>query len=209
MQWGVNVKNFERDNSVDVAINNAMNEFRNINVSYKISQYGETYMTTIIELDKVDLANENYRGNGKGIGEQSLASGLFEALEHYLGSPNVIARAVIPKKISQLYCQENVNNEYPIKMLYQQNPEFIVDCETFIEYGSNSSKIFYPAFLTHPMYSQKSLNGSKLRLYSTNNGTSVGLNLEEALLHGINEVIERDSISVHLIQTFISSKKIR
>lgn len=207
MQWGGNVNNFERDNSVDVAINNVKNEFRNINVSYKVSQYGEKYMTTIIELNKVDHANENYRGNGKGFGKQSLASGLFEALEHYLGCPNVTARKVIPKQVSQLYNQDNLNNEYPIKMLYQQNPEFMMDCETFIEYGSNSSEIFYPAFLTHPIYSQKNLNDSKFNLFSTNNGTSVGLNLEEALLHGVNEVIERDSISVHLIQNFISSKK--
>jgi ribosomal protein S12 methylthiotransferase accessory factor len=45
-----------------------------------------------------------------------------------------------------------------------------------------------------------------LRRYSSNSGTACGLSRDEALLHALLEVIERDSIGVELLRTIIRSE---
>jgi ribosomal protein S12 methylthiotransferase accessory factor len=49
---------------------------------------------------------------------------------------------------------------------------------------------------------------TKVYLANTNNGTAIGCSQEEALIHAISEIIERDAISFFLLRTFVRKNPI-
>jgi len=203
----------QKERSVDIekSIEIALNYFRKFNFDYRYRFFktkNEEINTVSIYVNNVVDDNGVLIGNGKGIGKQSLASALFETLEHYLVDPNLNKRETIICKISQILEYEpKLIEEYPIKYLYSQDNQQEIEV---LKYSSikDERHIFYPAFLTHPNFTKKiDKKYDNLIKYSTASGTAIGISKEEALIHAINEVVERDALSIHYIKTFLSKKK--
>jgi len=69
------------------------------------------------------------------------------------------------------------------------------------------SSCIFPYFLIDPDYRKQpfphdELDYTSLSEMPTNNGTAIGATFEEAMLHAINELVERDAISCFLLSTF-------
>jgi ribosomal protein S12 methylthiotransferase accessory factor len=69
-------------------------------------------------------------------------------------------------------------------------------------------QLLYPVFLQEPRYHHMVLPGDQLDINAmawkaADTGTASGTNLAEALIHGLNEVIERDATSLFYIDAFV------
>ncbi len=98
-----------------------------------------------------------------------------------------------------------------ISLLAENFKDSEVPCRQYqcLKTGAN---IYYPLFLTFPSYlsqvdrSNDSLDSfAPLYRYSTNSGTAIGGNFEEAMIHAINEIVERDATSIFLLKNFLGS----
>lgn len=198
----------ERSTKTNTAIDIALKYFQKFNFEYH-TQFFKTnnpdIQTVSVYINNIVDDNGVLIGNGKGRNHQSLASGLFESLEHYLSDPIYHKRETFDHKISKIVEFDNLLlEEYPIDYLFSDNKQ--QEIETIKYYSIIDNKvIYYPAFLTNPSFA-KFINHPNLIKYSTANGTAIGLNKEEALIHAINEVVERDALSVHYIKSFLSKE---
>ncbi|WP_167541916.1 YcaO-like family protein [Herbaspirillum rhizosphaerae] len=148
-------------------------------------------------------------GNGKGIGQQSLASALFEALEHYFYYNENIYPALKFQLLDLDASDTYLVGSCPdfSRILSKEKVSF--GRLSFHRVGGNSENILFPAFLTNPKYISRVLSErdalSRLALmrYSSNSGTAAGANEHDAVLHGLLEIIERDSLGIELLRVVI------
>ncbi|WP_175730712.1 YcaO-like family protein [Burkholderia ambifaria] len=81
----------------------------------------------------------------------------------------------------------------------------------FYNLNAQEIEIAAPAFLFDPEFEAQSASESAylrrtgLRRYSTNSGTAAGTTLEDAQVHALMELIERDALSIELLATVFSS----
>lgn len=181
-----------------------------LSLKYVISEISseDIYTTRVIIKDTMF----EHVGNGKGLGMQSVASALFEALEHYFSHPSIFVknREQIHIEIRDLCKQQNLNKDYVLSQMYKDYPELLVQCANYKTIDKEQKNPFYyPLFLTDPEFEEESTKNLKYRWYSTNNGTASGVTFNEAFLHAMNEIVERDAISLHLIDTFLKDGKVK
>lgn len=176
------------------------------NISYVISHKGDLVKTFFCEVE--DKNGYVSSGLGKGFGLQAMASAIAEAIEHYYFDKednNTFLKQINFK--TENWFQEGSPNFYEITG--KENLSF--SCNEFFSLKDESS-IFYPAFLLNPKFISKNNNETSLikkhslERYSCNSGTASGLNENEAILHGLLELIERDAIGVFLLESIINSK---
>jgi ribosomal protein S12 methylthiotransferase accessory factor len=89
-------------------------------------------------------------------------------------------------------------------------PYFELLFRNYTKFGSQEQGK-YPYFLTTVDYSDNRFDGDMfeyklLEKYSTNSGTAVGRTFEEAALHALNEVIERDALSFFQYNVFFKGR---
>lgn len=155
---------------------------------------------------KDELGRVLSRSSGKGVGEQSIASGMFEAIEH------AATNFVIPGQVPIEYIGElPVNSEIEqLDLCYRLAREMadgskqeLLDFYP-IEVGltlAHSGVIVYPRIvcdISCPI-SQDTGSVAPLSVYSNSTGTAAGVGTADAILHGLNEVIERDAESKFLL----------
>ncbi|WP_269320524.1 YcaO-like family protein [Alicyclobacillus macrosporangiidus] len=146
-------------------------------------------------------------GNGKGLGDQSLASAMFESIEHlFCTYPPDTDILYVPIHI--VCSQDLLASEVVFEILLQKYPDSIIPCRRY-QSVFGSEQIAYPVFLATPSYVNQpfledSFDYAIVSKYATNNGTAIGVNRTEALIHSISELIERDALSCFLLSTFVS-----
>ncbi len=176
----------------------------------------ENYISTNknISASKIMLINNNKKSeiisSGKGNGNQSIASGLFEALEHhfhYNYRRYIDENCLCTIEIDEIL-RKNVRliEHYPIKFLANKI-KTPLECIKFRKVDSEKKYIYIPTFLVFPTENQDPNDiSNKLTKYMSNNGCAIGVNAFEALIHAINEVIERDSLSKHYIDSIYKNR---
>ncbi len=88
------------------------------------------------------ILNGTVQGNGKGYSNQSLASAIYEAIEHYIYQNSSNSEMSVP--ISSI-CDGIIQNEYAVKVLKENlSPDDIIGATKFFD-GNN--KIFFPTAL--------------------------------------------------------------
>lgn len=156
-------------------------------------------------------------GNGKGEMFASRVGSLFEATEHMLSKYHHIDPAKIFYMNSLDYCRDNsMCDQLPLILLTNCNSADI----PFLKHHAVGGRqtCFYPLALLCPEYIDIQMDNSDLRRtdffdyrrieqYSTNSGTAIGMNVEEALVHGLLEGIERTSLSTFLADAFLKNKE--
>lgn len=197
-------KALERKFDLSLAINNAIRLYKEESLSFyaeKTFLLPNIFTTSVyVESDTYDFATQ---GNGKGIGEQSYASALYEGLEHYFSerydyqgnSEKKVLKDVIEQR-AVLKC------EAPLNEMYVSDPVQSIKCMQFQEIQGERS-LWYPSFLIFPAIADVS---NEYLCYASNNGIAVGTDLNEALLHSLCELVERHSISKAMIKLLQSPK---
>lgn len=199
----------ERAGCAEDAISQLETFLNKNNFSYETSFSGGCVRTYFCEI--TDSHSIKSTGMGKGFGNQSMASAIAEAIEHYYYENDK----------SQLVTKE-VSAKASPSWFYEGSPNFseiLLGESIFLDHNVfcnalSGEEICYPAFLSNPGYSPKSISEKNdlkkhsLVRYSCNSGIASGLNRFEAKLHGLLELIERDAIGMQLLGTVISKKPV-
>ncbi|MFG2848317.1 YcaO-like family protein [Kitasatospora sp. NPDC048296] len=151
------------------------------------------------------------RGSGKGPEPAARVGALFEALEHHFtaalppasevflhGAHEIATGPLGCEAVSSLLAegpdqpmacllyQSLTGDEDLAVPLFWNTPDYLADqCQARVDYGD-----------TYPYHS--------VCRYAMNNGWAAGTTPTEALVHAVNEIIERDAMSLLLIDQFIT-----
>jgi ribosomal protein S12 methylthiotransferase accessory factor len=192
-------------------------EIESLHLRAEIRTYGQGLATRHCLLYRGDgrVVGE---GMGKGIGLQSTASAVAEALERLISSAsnrgepplqNRSPEGCIWSVIAELPHQEVLARDKAVELLLQHHPGAKVPCRPYKGVTEPDMLALYPLVLTTPDYPDYPLPGdsfdyTRIRRYCTNSGTALGLDVTEAMIHAVCERIERDAESLFLISTFLS-----
>lgn len=142
-------------------------------------------------------------GCGKGYAEQARVGALYEALEHYLSdaAPATGLTLATPADLSAVMAGED-----ELLDTLRDQPDRRIACRSYAALNAGAS-FLYPVALTMPRYANDPVPDDttdyrSLRRYSSSSGTAIGATLDEAVLHGLNECLERDAISLFLLDHF-------
>lgn len=152
-------------------------------------------------------------GGGKGHRPAARVGALYEALEHYLTGPKSYqSDSVVWRSAHELASELGTDEAVA---LLSENPDGRVPCRRYRSLA-DGSEISAPLFLSAPWYVEKTYQSTRQELgdfydyqlisrYALNSGCAIGASETEAMLHGINEIIERDALSVFLVGSFFDS----
>ena len=176
----------------------------------RLQTVGGSLATTKCELwHNGDLLDVGY---GKGSPDASRVGALYEALEHHFYRfPNLDVGVVTYCRGSELLAGQEATG-YP-QRLFETLGDGPVPCITY-SLLSGGRKERFPLALMNPPYLDDILVDSSVNAfdqadyrylgkYSSNNGVAAGSGVEETLLHGLLEAVERDTISGFLYQLFV------
>lgn len=200
----------ERECSIEEAEQRFMQEIKKLKFQFVLKTHGERPLQAV---SCSLFQNEELvaMGGGKGIGKQAELSAKFESLEVITGqvshvrssyeqfSLNDIHQFEIPifhtKIYAELLAQNHTQRDVPLPWIPYQRFDAV-------------EKSYLPAVCSHPFYYRNPFKEDKfdytnIYLSSTTNGIATGCTRTEALIHGILEVVERDSLSLFMINTFL------
>jgi ribosomal protein S12 methylthiotransferase accessory factor len=207
----------ERSYSLQVAEAALISELDNLGYHYEFQLAGEFVYTSKCIITDKGSSTFLASGNGKGELIASRVGSLFEATEHLFSHYDFINSDKITYLNSLDFCQDNrMCDTLPLATLKDADNAKI----PFLEYKAvnGPQSCFYPLALSCPSYIDSVLendNSSKrdpyiyerLEQYSSNSGTAIGMNGEEAIIHGLLESIERSSLSKFLTKTFLLNEE--
>lgn len=145
-------------------------------------------------------------GWGKGEHEAAHVGALYEAVEHLVTAQNAQEDAHILTVDELLQgLGPGLASIVPGVVLADQIEETIA-CRRYLPLAG-SAAFDYPVLLSAPDYAEAPLEGDSfdyrpLRRYASNSGTAIGGSIDEAVLHALNECIERDALSRFLARGF-------
>ncbi|MCW1244229.1 YcaO-like family protein [Pseudomonas sp. SAICEU22] len=142
-------------------------------------------------------------GCGKGYAEQARVGALYEAFEHYLSDP-ALARDLVVLTPADLI--RGIAGKDDLLDTLQDQPDSRIACRPYSAISDGTS-FHYPIALTMPSYANDpapddTTDYRSLRRYSSSSGSAIGATLDEAVLHGLNECLERDAVSLFLLDHF-------
>ncbi|MFJ8000837.1 YcaO-like family protein [Streptomyces sp. NPDC096310] len=148
-------------------------------------------------------------GSGKGSGEEAKVGALFEALEHHLTGP----AAFEPQQVQ--WCSGGELLDGPLEgdacAPLLRHAERLA-CQQYTPLnGPARSPLPVPLIMStswyydHPEVRQAvgdHTDYRQLARYGSNNGSAIGSSLAEALVHALNECVERDALSLLLARAW-------
>lgn len=174
----------------------------------------KTFQAVLID----ESIKKQFIGCGKGIGIQSKVSAIFEAFEHYISyitfhdekrsRPLLVAEN---PALTSLIDQQILPRDF-VNLIGGPGKTI-----PWIELSSlqDDQVIRYPLFLAEPRYNATNKFGYddssfyNLSHLSNGSGCASGSAFDEAMVHALNEVIERDATSLFLYNGFIRNNRIR
>jgi ribosomal protein S12 methylthiotransferase accessory factor len=207
----------ERSFSLEVAEAALIRTLDDLGYQYDFKIAGDIIHTAKCVITDKKTGNFLASGNGKGELTASRVGSLFEATEHLFSHYQFID----PEKVSYIntldFSRDNrMCDTLPLVILKDGEDTSIPFLEYTAVNGVQNS--FYPLALACPGYidlvveyedlrKKDTFNYGRLEQYSSNSGTAIGMNTEEALIHGLLESIERTSLSKFLTNTFLLNKE--
>ncbi|GGP06588.1 YcaO-like family protein [Nonomuraea glycinis] len=157
-------------------------------------------------------------GYGKGDVESARVGALFEALEHYLSSVDGFDADALHLQDSDSLARGPLARDVAVSMLAEM-PHGKIGCMS-TRSGRTGETVSVPVFLSVPDYvlpAGECLRGrvgdffdyTAVQRYSFNNGWASGVDAHEAVVHALNEVVERDAFSLLLIDQFLGRRSRR
>lgn len=152
-------------------------------------------------------------GLGKGDSEAARVGALFEALEHHLSGIDGLAEGVPRvRRASEVSHDETLRPDVAVGLLGEL-PDGPLGCAPY-RVVTTGAEIDVPLFLSMPDYLDEEADALRDGLgdrydyagvsrYSSNNGWASGVDPVEAAVHALNEIIERDALSLLLVEQFL------
>lgn len=208
---------YERATSPEEAHRSILHILESHNLTAQTTRVGD-YCETVQARVRDNAIKKEFIGCGKGVGIQSEVSALFEAFEHYIAYVEFHDES----KAARLKVRENPSLDLLIeqgllpKGFVQQvgGPDKTLPW-TELRSLHDDQVVLYPLFMAEPGYSPSGkfeYDDSffwNLSYLSNGSGCGSGSTVHEALVHGLNEAIERDATSLFLYSAFIRNNNVR
>jgi ribosomal protein S12 methylthiotransferase accessory factor len=205
-------KPLEREFPLEIALSFLTNDLSQLGLAVVTKTVGQFVQSTKCTLLGDDSVAVDF-GYGKGTEESCRTGATFEAAEHYFSQPQHID----PSTLEYLKASDFLRTT-PLKVT--RALEALAGASDaplpFRRYQglTTALEVLYPLALACPKYIDMLLDEPSsfrhdkfdyrsLQRYSTNSGVAIGATEEEAIIHGILEAIERDTLSRFLVSTFI------
>lgn len=206
----------ERSTSLSDALPRALSAADAAGLDVDLQPAAETEFTAwrcVLRRDGRRLA----AGMGKGRSRTAKVGSLYEALEHYYALPSVQNPGEFFAVRSHGLLTGALTAEWSVSLL-DQFPDAPIGCVRYAMLdGGGTADV--PAYLSLPAYPELRSEplrarigdswdypGTPLANYSVNNGWGAGGDLTEATVHGINELVERDALSLLLARQFLAPR---
>lgn len=176
--------------------------------SARIEDCGERLQAAICWLH--DGGGEAFaNGYGKGEREAARIGALYEAIEH------AYANAQSPHERIELVPAQALADDpryaaLPFAAEFGRQGERRLSCRRYFPFFADdeSDALAVPLFLVRPSAAEALLPGddfdySSVVRYGSNSGVAIGASVEEAAVHAIGELVERDSWSLFLAAHFL------
>lgn len=148
-------------------------------------------------------------GAGKGGSRVAYVGAVFEAIEHALSGPTLLgALPIVPRAVPDIESAA-WNGDRALDLV--RDGDGLLGCLLYDEMDGGPEQhlplaLWSPWYVsTAPAMAQRrshlgdNYNYASLRGYSNNTGCAIGATRDEALLHGLNEWVERDALSLFLL----------
>lgn len=157
-------------------------------------------------------------GSGKGDREAARVGSVFEALEHYLSGLAGLPLDETFLRDSNEIARGPLAGDAAVALLADKPGEPIACLRYEALDGGPGTDV--PLFLSIPDYLAGDATAVRAALgdhhdytmvgrYSANNGWAAGADPVEALVHALNETVERDALSLLLIEQFLADAPLR
>ena len=187
------MKSTFRNQPGEVALHKVLRAISTMGLESKVETVATTPSAAFVSL--LRQGEPIAHGIGKGHCSDAVTGAYFEALEHYaldLAAADHTA-PVTYKSSAELARDPALAGDRAISLFAEcEALDLVVRTFTAI---NGADEILYPAFLVNPRCMIGSISYHDIERYSSNSGTAIGLSYDEAVLHGINEVVERDLLS--------------
>lgn len=199
----------ERSHSSSESIETGLRVVSSLGLSASFTAFGNKL--PIYRCDVTDATGLKIPGKGKGLGDQAIASALFEAIEHYCHVTNKPGES-INLKLGGHPLDGKIVDGSPFFSLLSRRRAPPLTRIVFEKINTLGIEIAAPAFLFDPEFKSASASESEflrisgLRRYATNSGTASGTTIEDAQLHAMMELVERDALSIELLSTIFAPK---
>ncbi len=194
------LKTPERVLPPQIATQHLADFFKRHNFEFEFQELGNQIKTFVCHVSHPLYSTTTGYGKGK-TWAQSMASALFEALEHYVSQGRLVDTSntktlTIKKALDTYKC-------FPLECLQKKKDATEELLWDIFESLNTKEVLFVPSCLIDLPGGTRTF-GKRIDLEGTysNSGTATGSNFEEAVLHSINELIERDAYSLLLLETF-------
>ncbi|MFC9844534.1 YcaO-like family protein [Streptomyces sp. NPDC060223] len=154
-------------------------------------------------------------GMGKGHTEASRVGAVFEALEHHLSGVDRLTADDLTLRSAYEVATGEAARDKAVALL-AEGPDEPLACLSY-DALTGGPGVWIPLFLSVPDYLED--HSAALRTavgddypyvsvgrYSVNSGWAGGSDVTEASVHGLNEIIERDALSLLLVDQFLSRR---
>ncbi|WP_194908680.1 YcaO-like family protein [Catenulispora rubra] len=205
---------FERTVSTVSALSSAQSEIDRLGFHAYFRTFDETeYTTSYCELEDAH-GNVRSRAAGKGNRHQSEVGSYFEALEHFYSAGYTVDRreqsGAALATARKVAAQPALAKNRMIQNLATEYPDAQMGVVEMHRY-TTAEPLLYPIFPTDARYWDNPLPGDELEYeqylnYQGTSGSAAGVNHDEALLHAVGEIVERDAQSLALIEWFCVDK---
>lgn len=147
---------------------------------------------------------------GAGKGQNCKVGAIAESLEHYLMG-HTIRQNMLSASAHEIRSQHLISQDRLLTSLPDTDKQ--IDCVLMRDIHCGEA-VRIPAILQVPdMHLSKKIQSDQtisfLARYSTNSGLAFGCSEQEAILHGLNEVIERDLLSQVLMSVCGRAQKLQ
>lgn len=204
---------FERSLEVAQAVRVARTHLEELGFSIELRRIGTDLLSTLCSVTPTE--GSAVASSGKGVGEQSLASALFESIEHV----HTLRDQQRPADEARLLDLDGT--DLPLRdgtpdfnFVAGDHPLWLSRLEMKPLSAAEADSISFPRFLQQPSFvptdprEEDALARFSLRRYGTNSGTAAGSTRAEALLHGLLEIIERDALGIELLRSCFAQKPV-
>ncbi len=151
------------------------------------------------------------RGSGKGEPAASLTGALYEAVEHYYCRASALASE--PRFVAARELADDPRCAgLPFVSEFADQSRRQLACRQYASY-SGRADLAVPLFMVFPDYPpapelrdpRDDFDYHSATRYSSNSGTAIGASFEEAALHGIGEIVERDAWALFMLAHYLGA----
>lgn len=201
----------ERGLALDEAIDHGLKAIRDMGFEAELTDLGGDpgAWKCALSAGGRHLAN----GFGKGPGDSARAGAVFESLEHHVSGPQGVLPETVELRSSHEVAAGALRDDPGVAVL-ADTPDDLLACRAYRNLADGRTTSV-PVYLSCPDYLLDDNEGLREALgddydyttverYATNSGCAAGSTEAEAVVHALNEAIERDAWSMLLLRTFLA-----